>query len=212
MKKNITTFHRILLLGVVVAISYSCKELPNVFEKSHNKEQLPTALSNNVIIKMLYKQISKKDFEIKILSKQIKSLSRIKIEREKFFNNKKSKTAHEETCYGIQLKVTQKTKRVCSLSIEQNKKKKPFIHCLKRAKIHPLKCKKWVQPLSFAKYCQKRAAKKERNESNLLTLPKGHLYKALLRVEMCKLDGKESYSLRQLKIDEEAPLLNAQRI
>ena len=209
MKKNIGFYYK-LFLFLLITISSSCKELPNIFSK--DEALLPTLPSNSEILKVLYKKISKKDFEIEILSKNIKSLSKIKIEREKFFKDKKNKTSHVELCQGIQVKLTQLTKRTCSLSLEQSKKKKPFTHCLKRTKTSLKKCKKWVKPLFFAKYCNESKRKGKKNELSFLTLPKGHRFKTLLRVEMCKLDGKKNYSLRQFKLDGVVSVLQAQKI
>ena len=206
MKKSIKLYQLAYLL-LLVFTSSACKKVTDIF--SNDKASLP---SNSEILKSLYTKISEKDFDIKILSKKIQSMSTIKVERENFFEGKSKKTLHKETCRGIQLRLAQKTKKKCSLSIKQAKNKRPFTHCLKTTDPSTRSCKKWVKPLFFASYCKKSFPKKTERKYTLLTIPKGHQFEALIRIEICKMKGKKAYSLRQFKADGEPPLLNAQRI
>jgi len=207
MKKNIKFNHFLFFL---LFISSSCKEVKSIFSNDHNTPKpLPT---NREILKILHSKISKKDFKIKVLSKKIKSVSTINIEREKFFEDKKKKTSHTEYCQGIQLRLRQTTKRNCSLSLQQKEKDFPYTHCLKLIKTRHQTCKKWVKPLFFARYCKEGSSRKVKKELPFLNLPQGHSFKPLLRIEVCKLEGKKTYKLRQFKAIEEISLLHAQKM
>ena len=209
MRKNINIF-RSLSLILMIALSHSCKEVKSFFSKKNKTSiHLP---SDKEIIKALHTKISEKHFEVVLLSKKLKSLSSIKVKREKFDKGNVTQSSHKETCQGLHINLIQKTKQNCSLKINQSKKKTPYTHCLKSMKARSTYCKKWVKPLFFAKYCQKSSVQKHDKENIFLNLPKDHSFKTGLRIELCRLEGENNYSLRQFKLDGEVLPLHAQKI
>lgn len=209
MRKSINIFYSLSLILVVVLFS-SCKEVTSFFsKKNQTSTHLPT---DKEIIKILHTKISKEHFEIMLLSKKLKSLSKIKVKREKFDKGDIIQSSHEETCKGLQINLVQKTKQNCSFKINHSKKGLPYTNCLKSTKTHNPYCKEWIKPLSFAKYCKKDSVQRHDKKSIFLTLPKDHNFKTSLRIEMCQLEGESNYSLRKFKLDEEALPLNVQKI
>ena len=194
----------------MIVLSSSCKEVKNFFLNNKNTStNLPT---DKEIIKALHGEISKKHFEIKLLSKKLKSLSTINIKRDKFEKDSIIQSSHKETCQGLHIDLVQKTKQNCSLKINQRKKEVPYTHCFKSMKTSSTNCKKWVKPLFFAKYCQKSSVKGREKESIFLNLPKDHDIKTSLKIELCQIEGENNYYLRQFKLDGEALPLHVQKI
>tara|TARA_Y100001958_G_C21206957_1_gene532974 strand:+ start:458 stop:1087 length:630 start_codon:yes stop_codon:yes gene_type:complete len=209
MKKNINIFKNFGLILMIV-ISGSCKEVKNFFlNKENTSTNIPT---DNEIIKALHGEISKKHFEIALLSKKLKSLSTINIKRDKFEKGSIIQSSHKETCQGLHIDLVQKTKKNCSLKISQSKKEVPYTHCLKSIKTSSTNCKKWVRPLFFAKYCQKSSVKRRDKDRIFLNLPKDHSFKTSLKIELCQIEGENNYSLRQFKLNGEALPLHVQKI
>ena len=143
MKKNINIFKSFALILMIV-LSSSCKEVKNFFLNNKNTStNLPT---DKEIIKALHGEISKKHFEIKLLSKKLKSLSTINIKRDKFEKDSIIQSSHKETCQGLHIDIVQKTKQNCSLKINQSKKEVPYTHCLKSIKLAQLIVRNGLDP------------------------------------------------------------------